>query len=95
MIRSAQYRLMIYFVVATILFYEKDVIIIEGETAGKFADRNKAVIDRVNEEAMNIFKYELSDDQIGKGILAYLGAKVKPQSVIDTKAYELNHINDN
>jgi hypothetical protein len=71
---SAQiYKLMIYFATATLYFYRGDIVNIEpGETLGDFANKNKAVISRVFEEALNIFGYELSSEQIGKAVYAYL-----------------------
>lgn len=70
---SEQYRLMIYFAVATMYFYRKDIVSIEdGETLGSFAEKNKLLIDKVISEAKTYFNYELSSEQIGKAIKAYL-----------------------
>jgi hypothetical protein len=80
---SEQYRLMIMFAVATMHFYRDDISIVQGETLGEFAERNKPVIDRVFEEALN-FGYEISHAQIGQAIKAYLC----PPSSLATPAYK-------
>lgn len=70
---SETYKLMTYFAVATLYFYRADIIDINpDETLGVFAERNKTVIDRVRAEALKYFKYELSHNQIGTAIEAYL-----------------------
>ncbi len=64
---------MVYFAVATLHFYRADIIpILLSETLGDFADRNKSVLDQICKEAIEYFGYELSHDQIGKAIEAYL-----------------------
>ncbi len=81
---SPTYRLMIYFAVATLHFYRDSIISIESwETLGTFAERNRAVLDRVGQEARNLFGYELSHLQIGKAIAAYVA---HGQNVEGTKA---------
>jgi hypothetical protein len=78
---SPQYRLMSYFAVATMHFYRKDIVALEpGETLGSFADKNKKVIDRVIQEAKNLFNYELSHEQVGRAIEVYV---IPGQSVSD------------
>ncbi len=70
---SPQYRLMIYFIVATMHLYREDVIPLgENETLGSFAKKNRKVIDRVAQEGRNLFGYEISHEQVGKAIEAYL-----------------------
>jgi hypothetical protein len=69
---SEKYRLMIMFAVATMHFYRNDITVVEGENLGEFAERNKAVMSRVFDEALNTFNYELSHRQIGQAIQAYL-----------------------
>lgn len=72
---------MIYFAVATLHFYRKDIIPLEeGANLGSFAENNKDIIKRVIEESLSLFNYELSHEQIGKAIGAYVAS---PQSVKD------------
>ena len=69
---SAQYRLMVYFAVATFHLYRTDVIPLKiGEPYIVFEIKNKKVIERVCQEAINFFDYELSSEQIGRAIQAY------------------------
>lgn len=83
-----QYRLMMHFVVATLHFYRDDLILLkEHEPLSTFSEKNKAVIQRVEEEAKNLFNYELSWAQIGKGIAAYL---TPAQSLANTEAATLS-----
>ena len=70
---SERYRMMIYFAVATFHFYRKEIVsCAEGETLGDFAEKNKDIVKRVVDEARSLFKYELSHEQIGTAIGAYL-----------------------
>lgn len=74
-----QYKLMIYFAVATLYFYRKDIVPCkEGQTLGVFADNNSAIIQKVKDEAISLFNYELSDEQIGRTLKAFCA---EPQSV--------------
>lgn len=87
---SKIYRLMIYFVFATICIYEESITYTGRKmTGGEFYDKNKSVIDRVREEAINLFSYDLSESQIGSGVLTYLTWKVNPQKVENTEAFIL------
>lgn len=66
------HKLMIYAAVATMHFYRKDIIPLrEGEQYGVFAEKNAAVIQRVFDEVLHKFNYELSHMQIGTAIKAY------------------------
>lgn len=79
---------MIHFAIATMHFYREDIVPLkEGETLGVFADKNKALIKRVCEEALNLFQYELSSKQIGSAIAGYCA---KAQSVMKTNPAVLN-----
>ncbi|MEQ1500537.1 MAG: hypothetical protein ABL917_04185 [Parcubacteria group bacterium] len=70
---SFNYRAMIYAAVATMYFYRKDILpLAEGENLGSFYQKNRAVMDRVCEELNNLFGYELSHEQVGKAIRAYI-----------------------
>jgi len=88
---SEQYRLMIYFAVATFHFYRNDIIPLEvGERYGVFAEKNKAVIKRVCDEALTLFQYELSDEQIGRAVKAYTA---EPRPLATTEPADLASIN--
>ncbi len=80
---------MIYFVHATLHIYAKDTKINKGGTLGEFAKNNPELIKRVEQEAINIFGYELSSNQIGAGIGSYLTSVLNPSSVFETEAYAL------
>ncbi len=74
---------MIFFAVGTFHFYRDDVRSIEaGETVGAFADKNEMLIQRVRQEAINYYDYELSGQQMGKAIEAYL---IPARSLLDTR----------
>jgi hypothetical protein len=69
---SKLYKLAIYFGIATLYFYRKDVIPLnEGENLGKFAENNKDVLKRVFDETLEVMQYELSDEQMYRIISAY------------------------
>lgn len=86
---SPQYSLMIYFAVASFHFY-RDEIRPAGSTLGDWAEQNKQVIDRVVKEAREMFNYELSHQQIGQAVAAYLcspsrlqPAAPEPEIIVD------------
>lgn len=68
-----RYRAAIYFAVATLHFYREELLPLSPQqTLGDFADANRKVIDRVCEEALEYLRYELSHEQIGRALKAYL-----------------------
>lgn len=70
---TEQYRLMVYFAIATLYLYRTDIVAVRGQqTPDEFMERNKSVIKRVSEEALNLFHYELSGEQMGRAVVAYL-----------------------
>ncbi len=78
---SWNYRAAIYFAVATMHFYRDDVQpLVSGETLGDFAARNDSVVKRVCREAEHYLHYELSHEQIGRAIQAYLAPSVSLSS---------------
>lgn len=80
---SEQYRLMVYFAVATLHLYRADIVVVRGaQTAEEFAERNKDVIKQVLDEALSLFNYELSHEQVGRAVIAYMAPR---QSITDTK----------
>lgn len=76
---------MIYAAVGTIHFYRKDFVPSEpGTTWGEMTEKNKILVDRVREEIVSIFGYELSDIQMAKALDAYSS---DGQSVADTTVF--------
>ena len=84
---SQTYRLMIYFVHATICMYEKTVTSSEEMNPPEFRKANEAIMQRVFDEGLSIMNYEISDRQMERGVYSYLVSKYKPQSVETSKAY--------
>ncbi len=84
---SQTYRLMIYFVHATICMYEKTVESKYKMTVNNFREKNELIIERIFDEGLSIMNYELSHEQISRGIASYLVSKYKPQSVETSEAY--------
>jgi hypothetical protein len=69
------YRAAIYFGVATLHFYRDDLLpLTPQQTLGDFADANAAVIRQVCKEALETLRCELSHEQVGRMIAAYLAA---------------------
>lgn len=63
---------MIYAAVCTIHFYSKDFVPFEeGETYGAIMSKNKLLVARVEEEVQSLFGYALSEQQMGKALVAY------------------------
>jgi hypothetical protein len=76
---------MIYAAVGTIHFYRKDFVPSEpGTTYGETTEKNRVLVDRVREEIISIFGYELSNIQMAKALDAY-GAD--GQAASDTPVY--------
>jgi hypothetical protein len=70
---SGNYKAMVYFAVAILHFYRDELLPrTPGQTLGDFADANRPVIDQVLREAVQSFGYELSHEQIGRAVQAYL-----------------------
>ena len=86
---SKTYRLMIYFAHSTMMLYDKTIVSRADMSPASFYNENKDVMQRVFDEGLNIMEYELSHNQMMKACYCYLSGKYHPQSVIETKAYEL------
>ena len=84
---SKTYKLMMYFVHATICMYEKTVKSSEEMNPPEFRKVNKAIIQRVFDEGLSIMNYEISDRQMEIGVYSYLSSKYKPQSVETSEVY--------
>lgn len=86
---SEQYRLMVYFAIATIHFYRDDLVILDKKaTIEEIVSANSKLIKRVNEEAQNLFNYELSHEQICRAFYSYLSDS---QRVDKTEAARIEH----
>ena len=86
---SEKYRLMVYFALATLYIYRKDIFPvnkINEKGINLFREKNRTVLKRVCDEAKNLFGYELSSGQIERAIAAYL---VPGQSVSGRKVATL------
>lgn len=71
------YRAAIYFGVATMHFYRDDILpLTPQQTLGDFADANDAVIQRVFKETLEYLNYELSHEQVGRMLAAYVAEPV-------------------
>ena len=84
---SRIYRLMCYFVHATICMYEKDCDSNDSMSVKEFRGKNEKIIERVFDEGLNIMNYELSHEQMSRGIASYLSSKYKPQYLETSEAY--------
>lgn len=81
---SPQDRKMVYFAIATLYLYRCSIAAVRGpQTVPEFIARNELVIKRVRDEAISLFGYELSQEQIGRAIFAYLapGQRVENTAV--------------
>jgi len=86
---SEKYRLMIYFVTATLFIYQGDMEWNENiKSPDDFAKANPEHTKRVFEEAKNVFSYELSYNQLMIGIKVYMKTRMSPQKVYETEAYQ-------
>ncbi len=84
---SQIYRLMCYFVHATICMYEQDCNSNDSMSVKEFRENNLKIIQRVFYEGLSIMNYELSHEQMSRGIASYLVSKYKPQSVETSEVY--------
>jgi len=89
---TEKYRLMIYFIVATIQLYEASVIMPKDEqiSVDDFIKNNRDLMNRVFDEAINCFNYEISSHQLEKGVYAWMSSKYNPQFITDKEAYNPN-----
>lgn len=85
---SEKYRLMVYFAHSTMMLYDKDVYSTSRMSVTTFRSCNPDLIKRVDEEAKNIFGYELSNEQMDRASYCYLQSKYSPQDVHTTEAYK-------
>jgi hypothetical protein len=77
------YKLAIYFGIATLYFYRKDIIPLNnGENLGVFAKKNKEILKRVFDETLEVMQCELSHEQMGRIVAGYTSQAL---SVHDTK----------
>lgn len=86
---SFKYRAMIYFAHSTLVIYSKTITSNSEMSIQQFRDENKDVIQRVFDEGISIFNYELSHEQISRAISVYLMATYSPTSVYEKAIYQL------
>jgi len=82
------YRAMEYVAIATFLFYS-DGIDTDCTTTTEFREKNPEVVQRVFEETLSVFNYELSWYQVDAAILGYVTAIKKPLNVKNTEVFKL------
>lgn len=78
---SQQYRLMIYFAVATMHIYSDGLKIHKNMTPKAFYELNPELMKRVFDEGLSIMNYELSFRQISLACTVYLKNEFAPQNV--------------
>ncbi len=83
---------MIYFAHSTIIIYGKTIIDKKEMTIKEFREQNKEVVQRIFDEGLSIFNYELSYDQVSKAIAVYLKSKYDPSSVFERKIYQTKSV---
>lgn len=83
------YRAMIYFAHSTLVIYSKTIVDEKEMTVGAFREKNKDVVQRVYDEGLSIFEYELSYEQISKAIYTYLKSKYDPSSIHEVPVHEI------
>lgn len=72
------YRAATYFGVATMHFYRDDILpLTPMQTLGDFADANAVLIKRIFDETLASLNYELSHEQMGRVIAAYLARSAR------------------
>jgi hypothetical protein len=86
---SGLYRVMIYFAHTTLCIYSKDIHINESMSIEGFRSKNKELIQRVCDESISIFNYELSHEQMTRAIQVFFITKYNPSSVFETEIYQL------
>lgn len=86
---SVKYRLMSYFVHATIHMYSayNGIRCSHDMTVADFRRYNEKLVKRVFNEGLSIMQYELSYEQMNKGIASYIVSEYKPQSVYTSELY--------
>lgn len=84
---SERYKLMIYFAHSTLVFYSKSILCEAPMSVVDFKEKHPEVIQRVFDEALSTFNYELSFEQMNKAVAAYITSKLNPQAVEDTLIY--------
>lgn len=86
---SFNYRAMIYFAHSTLVIYNKTIASYSEMSVNEFREKNGDVLQRVFDEGLSIFNYELSYNQMSAAIAVYLKSKYDPQSVFETAVYQL------
>jgi hypothetical protein len=82
---------MIYFAHTTLCFYQKTIECDQKMSVEEFCKKNDLVVKRVCDEAVSIFNYNLSHEQVNRGVHAYLISRFNPSSIIDTEPFVVEH----
>jgi len=82
-----KYRLMIYFAIATLHLYSKDVCLKSGNNVKSFRKKYPGIVKRVSDESLTIFTYELSWEQMDMAIYAYICGTLYPQDISKTEVW--------
>jgi hypothetical protein len=88
---SEMYRLMIYFAHSTFCIYKKTIVCNGKMSVNDFRNQNELVVKRVFDEALSIFNYELSYEQMSRAIAVYFQSELNPTSVLETDVF---HVSD-
>jgi len=86
---TEKYRLMIYFAVATLHIYSNGIDLSDCYNRNRFREKYSNIIKRVFDEALSIFNYELSSEQIDKAISVFILNTLNPQNVNSTEVYHV------
>ena len=84
---SEMYRLMTYFAHSTLCIYQKTIKCDGKMSINDFRNENELVVKRVFDEALSIFNYELSYEQMNRAITVYFQSSLRPLSVLETDVY--------
>ena len=79
---------MTYFVIATIHIYSKKIHEHRKMTPNMFREANPHLVNRVFDEGKSIFNYELSWEQLSRGIAAHLTGRYFPSDLETTPVYK-------
>jgi len=82
------YTLMIFFVVAQLHVYAKSLVDDPAWSTEEFHTRNREVTLRIHADGLLIVHYELSYNQLMKGITMYRQAKHFPHTIQETPLFE-------
>ena len=91
MAQNKKYRLMVYFASAILMMYSKTIVCERHMSVNDFRNKNEIVVKRVFDEALSLFDYKLSYEQMSAAIFIYFSCKFRPLSVAETGIYTMDH----